>query len=353
MAEGGDEEKTEDPTDKKLREAREKGQVAHSREVNTWVMLSTGAIVLTSIGVWLAGRVGDIMKEFIAKPHAFALDGGGVARLMEYTVIEIFGLVLVPLAIFFVAAFIAGFMQVGPLMTTEPITPKLEKIDPIKGAKRLFGTRGLVEFVKAFFKMLLVGVISFIVLWPIYEDAHGMVGIEIPDILGFILTETRRLFIAVCTVFFVLAVMDFIWQKMQMTKQLRMSRQEIKDEYKQSEGDPHIKARLRQLRVERARKRMMLKVPTADVVVTNPTHYAIAMEYKQDKSGAPVVVAKGLDKIALRIREIAKENDVPIVENPPLARALYDTVELDEEIPETHYKAVAEIISYVFSLKRR
>lgn len=351
--ETSEEDKNEEPTDKKRREAREKGQVAHSREVNTWIMLSTGAILIASVGVWLSENLTEILREFIAKPHAYSMDGGAIARLMHQFSLEIFGLLLVPLGLFFIAAFLSSFIQVGPLISTESIQPKLEKLDPIKGATRIFGLRAWVEFLKAFAKMVIVGTVTTIILWPIYQDARGMVGIEVTSIMNLLLNESNRLFIAVCSVLFLFAALDYGWQRMQLNKQLKMSRQEIRDEYKQSEGDPHIKARLRQLRVERARKRMMTKVPTADVIVTNPTHFAVAMEYKQDKGGAPVVVAKGQDRIALKIREIAKENEVPIVENPPLARALYDTVELDEEIPEQHYKAVAEIISYVFGLKRR
>jgi flagellar biosynthetic protein FlhB len=353
MSEGGDEEKNEDPTDKKLREAREKGQVAHSREVNTWVILSTGAILIASSSLWLCNRLAEILREFLAQPHAVSMDGGALATLLTQSFGEIFGLLMVPLGILCIAAFLSGFMQTGPLLTTEPIIPKFEKLDPIKGAKRLFGPKSWVEFIKAFLKLSIVGTVTTIVLWPIYNDAIGMVGLEVTSIIDFLIEVAHRLFIAVCSVLFVFAAIDYTWQRIQMNKQLMMSKQEIRDEYKQSEGDPHIKARLRQLRLERARTRMMLKVPTADVVITNPTHFAVAMEYKQDKSGAPVVVAKGQDNIALKIREIAKENNVPIVENPPLARALFDTVELDQEIPEQHYKAVAEIISYVFSLKRR
>lgn len=354
MAEGGDDEdKTEEPTHKKLREAREQGQVAQSREVNTWIMLFFSAMLFIWIGGWVGNRLIIVMQNFIAQPHEFAMDSGALRQLMGSTSLEFFKIVIVPLAVLFVAAFLSGFLQVGPLISYESLKPKLDKIDPLKGIKRVFGMRAWLEFAKALFKFILVGVAATIVLWPVIIDSRDMVGIAVPEMNAILFRTIRQLFNVVLSVLFVFAAFDFGIQRFQLMKQLRMSRQEIKDEYKQSEGDPHIKARLRELRLKRARKRMMAQVPKADVIITNPTHFAVAMEYKQDSNSAPIVVAKGQDRIALRIREIAKENDIPIVENKPLARALYDTVELDQEIPEQHYKAVAEIISYVFSLKRR
>lgn len=354
MAEGGDDEdKTEEPTPKKLREAREKGQVAQSREVNTWIILFTATILMLGSGAYIAQELTTMLKEFIARPHSFAMDSHSIAQIMQSTIIETFTVIGLPLFVFFIAAFLASFVQVGAMISTQSITPNLEKIDPLKGAKRVFGSRAWIEFIKALIKMLLVGIITTVILIPIFKEAPGMVGIFPGAMMDILMDETRRLLVGVLSILFIFAVLDYGVQRYQLMKQLKMSLQEIKDEYKQTEGDPHIKAKLRELRMQRARRRMMQKVPTADVVITNPTHYAIAMEYKQDKNSAPVVVAKGQDKIALKIRELAKENNVPVVENPPLARAMYDTVELDQEIPEQHYKAVAEVISYVMSLKRR
>lgn len=355
MAEGGseDEDKTEDPTPKKLREAREKGQVAQSREVNTWLILFTATMLIGIVGGGISERLGDMLKEFIVRPHSFNTDAQSIADIMGYAVLDTVKIIGFPLALFFVVAGLASFIQVGPMVSTESITPKLEKIDPLKGAKRVFGSRAWIEFIKALLKMILVGAVTTVILLPIFADSPGMVGIFPHQMMDILQTETRQLLIGVLSILFVFAALDYGVQRYQLMKQLRMSRQELKDEYKQTEGDPHIKARLRELRMQRARKRMMANVPKASVVITNPTHFAIALQYEQEKNAAPMVVAKGQDRIALKIREIAQENKVPIVENPPLARAMYDNVEIDQEIPEQHYKAVAEIISYVFSLKRR
>lgn len=355
MAEGqtDDEDKTEDPSHKKLREARERGQVAQSREVNTWVILFTAAMLLSGLGVWMGQSLTVILKDFIAQPHQFNMDARSVSSIMQSLSVEVFRVLGVPLVIFFIAAAATSLLQVGFLISYESLKPNLEKLDPLKGAKRVFGSKAWIEFIKAFVKMILVGTVTTVILLPIFQDSPRMVGFSISSMLDMLEDETHRLLKGVLSVLFLFAAFDYGIQRFQLMKQLRMSRQELRDEYKQTEGDPHIKARLRELRMQRARKRMMAKVPTADVVVTNPTHFAIAMEYKQGKNAAPIVVAKGQDNIALKIREIAKENNVPIVENKPLARAMYENAELDQEIPEEHFKAVAEIISYVFSLKRR
>lgn len=353
MAEGADDEdKTEEPTAKKLREAREKGQVAHSREVNTWVILFTATLVLALLSVRIGTNLTEFLKEFLAQPHSFNMDGKSMFKLLGEIFFELAKIIGPTLMIFFVVAGLSSFIQIGPLVSAESIKPKLEKLSPLKGAKRVFGSRAWIEFAKAFIKMLLVGVATTIVLIPVFSGSPGMVGLYPSAMMDILKDEAFDMLVGVLAVLFVFAVIDYSIQRFQLNKQLRMSRQELKDEYKQTEGDPHIKARLRELRMQRARKRMMANVPNASVVITNPTHFAIALEYNTEKSGAPIVVAKGQDRIALKIREVAKEHNVPIVENPPLARAMYDHVDLDQEIPEQHYKAVAEIISYVMSLKR-
>ena len=354
MAEGGDQEdKTEEPTPKKQREAREKGQVAQSREVNTFVMLFTSALIILTMGLWMSDRLGDLLTGFIAQPEIYPTDGGALIDTVMQVFRESFVIISIMLGGLFIAGIIAGFAQVGPLLSTESLAPKLDKINPIKGFTRIFGKKAWIEFLKGVAKLVIVAAITTVILMPIFDSAPGMIGMTIPAMIDSLFSEVKSLFIGVLSFLFVLAVADYAIQYFQLQKTLRMSLQEIKDEYKQTEGDPHIKARLRQIRLERARKRMMAAVPEADVVVTNPTHFSVALQYDQATSHAPKVVAKGQDLIALRIREIAKENDVTIIENKPLARALFDTVDLDEEIPEEHYKAVAEIISYVYSLKRR
>ncbi len=354
MAEGDDPaQKTEEPTPKKMREAREKGQVALSREINNWVMLAAIGLIVTLMAGDILSRFTIFMRRFLENPHLFATDTGGLGQILAHVTIESALILALPIAVLVILAFLSGFAQTGPMVTTEQMKPKLEKLSPLKGVKRIFGVKGFVEFIKGIAKLLTVSVIAWIVLKPIIEKGEGMVGMEWLIMLKNLKSEVLQLLLAVLIVMFFVAVFDFIVQKNQLNKQLRMSKQEIKDEYKQTEGDPHVKARLRELRIQKSRQRMMQKVPSADVVITNPTHFSVALEYKQEAMQAPVLLAKGQDKVAFRIRELAKEHDIPIVENPPLARALHANVELDEEIPEEHYKAVAEVISFVYSLKKR
>lgn len=354
MAEGtDDEDKTEEPSAKKLREAREKGQVAQSKEVNTWVILLTATLLMGTSAISVGQNLTVNLVEFIAAPHQFNMDAGSVRDILSNVAVELGRVIGLPMLAFFGAAGLASFAQVGPMYSTQSLEPSLDKISPMKGAKRVFGSRAWIEFVKALVKMILVGTVTTMIMIPIFDEAPGMVGLSPSRMIEVLLSETHQLLVAVLSVLFVFASLDYGVQRYQLMQQLRMSKQELKDEYKQTEGDPHIKGRLRELRMKRARKRMMANVPKASVIITNPTHYAIALEYNQEKNSAPIVTAKGQDRIALRIREIARENNVPIVENRPLARAMYDNAELDMEIPEEHYKAVAEIISYVLSLKKR
>nr|NIR60380.1 flagellar biosynthesis protein FlhB [Gammaproteobacteria bacterium] len=239
----------------------------------------------------------------------------------------------------------------GLVFSTEPIAPKLEKLSLAKGLKRLFSSRSLVEFLKGLAKISIVTAVVVLLLWPEQEVIPNVTAMTAAQFVGMLQGLAVRILVAVLAVMTVIAVLDFLYQKHQHLKRLRMSKQELKEEFKQTEGDPMIKARLRQIRMERARRRMMAAVPEADVVVTNPTHYAVALKYDPQMTEAPVLTAKGIDSIALRMREVAEQHDVPIVENPPLSRALYDNVELDQEIPPEHYRAVAEVIGYVMRLK--
>lgn len=236
-------------------------------------------------------------------------------------------------------------------MDGKKVKPSLDKISPLAGFKRLFSARSLLEFVKGLLKLGLVGTVVMAVVWPHRDDIPAMTGLPVPAALDHLHDTMLALLVAAVAVMTVIAAMDYAYQKYDHLKRLRMTKQEVRDEHKQTDGDPMIKARLRQIRADRARKRMMQAVPTADVVVTNPTHYAVALKYEMEKMNAPVMVAKGADLLAQRIRKVAEENDVTIVENPPLARALYASVEVDQEIPAEHYRAVAEVIGYVMRLK--
>ncbi|MBL29181.1 MAG: flagellar biosynthesis protein FlhB [Rhodospirillaceae bacterium] len=353
MASEDDSEKTEQPTDKRLRDAFERGQVASSKEVNTWLILLTATIILAVLGPSMARSVMDVLTPFVAQPHAIPTDGLFLRDFFVGIVKALAVAAVVAAAMLVAAAVAGGTLQHGPLLTADPITPKLSKISPRQGFKRLFSTRSLVEFGKGLLKILIVGSIAGLVLWPQFDDLDHYVSMAPVDLLDELQRLSLLLLVTVVAVMAVIAVLDFIYQKYEHTKQLRMSKQEIKDEFKQAEGDPMVKGRLRQIRLERARRRMMQSVPEADVVITNPTHYAVALKYDDKTMDAPTLVAKGADRVAERIREIATENGIAIVENPPLCRALFAGVEIDQQVPVEHYQAVAEIISYVWRLRGR
>ena len=391
MAENEDKsQKTEEPTQKRLDDARKKGQVASSREVNTWCMILAGTVLMMlaplsmgdftsllarfqvassrEVNTWcmiLAGTVlmmlaplsmGDftsLLARFLSRPHEIPIGSAHVMRLGADTVGEVLIVVAPLLSLLFVAALAGGLIQNGPLASVDKITPKLENLSLIKGLGRLFSLRSLMEFVKGILKMTIVGTVAFTMIAPEIDRIAAASAMQPTAILHLLWALALRMMGGVCAVIAVIAGFDFLYQKFEFMKSMRMSKQEIKDEMRQAEGDPMIKARLRQLRLERARKRMMAAVPEADVVIANPTHFAVALKFDTAVMDAPRLTAKGVDNIALRIREVAETHGVPVIENPPLARALHGGVEIDQEIPQAYYRAVAEVIGYVWRLKGR
>ncbi len=343
--------KTEEPTPKKLQDARDKGQVASSREINHWFMLLAISIIFMVLADSMAGDIARTLVKFIERPDSLPTDAGGLNAVFTSTIADI-GMALLPAMIILVlAALASGFMQTGFIASVDRIQPKLEKISIIKGAERLFSMKAVVEFTKGVLKIAIVGSVATMVILPQFDGMDRLMTIPAIEFLGELQWLGVKLVAAILAVMTVIAVIDFLYQRFEHVKGMRMSRQEIKDEMKQTEGDPQVKARMKQIRTERARKRMMAAVPEADVVITNPTHFAVALKYDPENMAAPRLLAKGADLVAQRIRELAKEHDVPIVENPPLAQALFAGVEIDDEVPEEYYKAVAEVISYVFQLK--
>jgi flagellar biosynthetic protein FlhB len=342
--------KTEDPTQKRLDDAHERGDVAKSQEVNTWFMIAGATLVLSSF----SGSFGGIqmpLRNLIANSWMFRVDGPsllGLAQNLEYMLIAALG---VPLLMLTIAAIAGNMLQHRLVWSGESLKPKFSKISPASGAKRIFGKQAAANFAKGIFKLVALGAVMTAILWPERFRLESMVRFDPSAILGVIITLTLRLLGAVVAMLAVVAIADYFFQYRQWFDRQKMSLQEMKQEFKQSEGDPHIKGRLRQLRHARMKKRMMTAVPKASVIITNPTHYAVALSYERGMP-APICVAKGIDMVALKIREIAKQHDIPIVENVPLARALHATVEIDDEIPVEHYHAVAEIIGYVMGLKR-
>ncbi len=353
MSDSNDNEKTEEPTQKRLQDAVKKGQVAFSRETTSFLIF----LVLALNIIWFSPQYMKLTTQklaaFIQTPHDMRLDQASFTELFGVTLGEI-GLVFsIPIIATIIAAFASSFLQNGIVISTESITPKLEKISVFKGLKRLFSTRSVVEFIKGLIKISLIATASYLVVKPEIARFANMVTYPVNDIIAVISTLSIKIVIIATLIMFVIAMADTLYQRFEYVKSLKMTKQEIKEEFKQSEGDPQIKAKLRQIRMERAQKRMMTAVPNADVVIRNPTHFAIALEYDREKMAAPMVTALGQDNIALKIIEVAEEHDVPVVTNKPLARALYDACEIDASIPLEHYQAVAEVIGYIYKLKNQ
>lgn len=342
--------KTEDPSGKRLEDAAKKGNVAKSQEIGYWFTFLAASIALWMLANSLGERILASTRVFLAQPHLIPVDSSHLASIGIELVANI-ALGVGPVIGLFVLAGIAASMLQNPFqISLERIKPNFQKLSPLAGIKRMLGVQNMVEFVKNLIKVAVIGGILIAILLPELDELEVLIDLDPTVILPLCLSIVAKLVGALIGIMFVVAVADYLYQRYNYMKNLRMTKQEVKEEYKEIEGDPHIKARLRQLRIQRSRQRMMAAVPQASVVVTNPTHYAVALKYEQGQTEAPIVVAKGADNIALRIRQIANENDVPIVENPPLARALYK-VDLDQEIPVEHFRAVAEVISYVMKLK--
>jgi flagellar biosynthesis protein FlhB len=343
--------KTEDPTQKRLDDALERGDVVKSQELNTWFVIAAGTLVMSTFSGSIGGGLLVPLRNLIANAWMIRTDGPGLlalAQSLEYAVVAAIG---VPLLMLALAAIAGNMMQHRLVWSGEQLKPKFSKISPAAGAKRLFGKQALVNFAKGIFKLVALGAVMTVILWPERHRLEAMVRFDPAALLGVTSSLTVHLMGAVVALLAAVAIGDYLFQYRQWFERQKMSLQEMKEEFKQSEGDPHVKGKIKQLRQARMRKRMMAAVPKASVIITNPTHYSVALSYERGMS-APVCVAKGVDNIAFKIREIAKAHDVPIVENVPLARALYATVEIDDEIPVEHYHAVAEIIGYVMGLKR-
>jgi flagellar biosynthetic protein FlhB len=349
MADADNNQKTEQPSQRKLQHARSRGQVAQSREINSWIMLATGSALILLLGPSLTRNLQHSLARLLDPTSLLAADGVRWEALRPLLG-DIAGAFILPAAAVVAAALAGSLIQNGLVLAFDKIGFDFAHLSPIKGFTRLFSLRSAGEFFKSLVK---VAGITATILWMLTPEIDrlpllpALTAMALPAELHHLL---QRLALCVLVALAALAIFDYGYQRMMFMQGMRMSRPEVKEEHKQAEGDPVIKARLRQVRMERARRRMMAAVPGASVVITNPTHYAVALKYAVGDKGAPKLVAKGADLVAQRMREIARENDVPLVENPALARSLYGCVELDQEIPPEHYRAVAEIINYVFRL---
>jgi flagellar biosynthetic protein FlhB len=351
MAQGEDKEsKTEEPTEKKVADALEKGNVPRSREISIFASLLgvlAGAAFLIAPS---AMNLTDDIALLLDQPAGFSLASGHEANALLWAVSLRVGDFLWPvIGILTFSGLAAALFQHAPSFALDQIKPKWSRISPASGWQRIFGSRGFVEFGKALFKFGAIAIVCLVMLGADRREVIGAMLLDPNGLPGLVLTMVMRLVSAVCAAIVMLVAADIVWSRFRWRADLRMTRQEVKDELKQAEGDPLIKARLRSLARDRARRRMMAVVPKATVVIANPTHYAVALKYERTKGGAPVVVAKGVDLIALRIREIAAQHSVPVVEDKPLARALYDAVEVDQWIPPEFYRAIAKILHFIYS----
>jgi flagellar biosynthesis protein FlhB len=345
-----DSQRTEEPTQRRLDDAREHGDLVKSAEISTLVVLGGAALSIAMFGHAAAAGFANAFRAFLEQPDQMTLDGGSAMSIMRGALWQMLILLAAPFAVMGGMGLGGHLIQNRPSISTERIKPSLSKVSLIGGFKRLFGFEGLMNIVKGLLKIGIVGAVVWMTLWPERSRMEATLTETPGDIAGDMVHLLMRILIAALAVLAAVAAGDYLLQHFQFLKRNRMSRQEVKDEFKRTEGDPTIKARIRQMRLERARKRMMAEVPKATVIIANPTHFAVALRYEQGKTPAPICVAKGMDSLALRIREVAEEHKIPVVENAPLARTLYATVDVDEAIPAEHYKAVAQIISYVMRI---
>jgi len=344
-------EKTEQPTSKKLQDAAEKGQIARSKDMGTAFVLIGSAAAILIFGKMLAMALLDVAQRMmqlnpkdIFETNSMFTAWGAVGEHIIPPLAGMFFIILV-------AGFIGNTLLGGFNFSWQAAAPKASKLNPLSGFKRMFGLQALVELLKSILKVLVVVGIAYLLLKMFFFDIMALSLMSEPNNIESALYFLAWLFLGLCASVSVIAVVDAPYQKWNHIRQLKMSLQEIKDEYKNSEGDPQIKARIRRTQMQMSMKRMMQEVPKADVIVTNPTHYAIALKYDQGKFRAPVVVAKGVDEVAMHIRKIANEHKVPVIESPALARSIYHTTELDHPIPEQLFAAVAQVLAYVYQLR--
>jgi len=346
-----DQEKTERPTGKRRHETRQKGRVAKSREVSTYLVMMGGLAILYFAGSHMVTEVAQLIQTTVIQAATVRIEAVDVPPLIWRTLI-VLAKVLSPLLLaVFVAAMVANVLQVGFLFSLEPITPKLSKLNPLQGIKRLVSLRSLTEIVKFVAKVALVGVVVYTAIRKELPFILPLGDHSIQAIGGYICQTILKIVLRTSWVLLIMAILDYAYQRWEHEKSLRMTKQEVKEEHKQTEGDPLVKSRIRRVQREWARRRMMEAVPRADVVITNPVRLAIAIAYKSEDMPAPQVLAKGAAAVADRIRQIARTHGIPIVENKPLARALFRGVNVGQAIPAALYRAVAEVLAYVYRLR--
>jgi len=343
--------KTEDPTQRRLDDALKRGDVVKSQEVNTWFIIAGGTLVTMAFSGGMSSGLTATLRGIIANAYQIRVDGPALIWFGEKLGVEMLGVLAIPFVLLTLAALGGNLVQHRLVWSTETLMPKFDRISPAAGAKRLFSMQALANFAKGLIKLIVVGAVLVALLWPERMRLEGLAWTDPTAILPLTRTFALKLLGAVVALLAVVAAADYLFQYRQWYERQKMTLRELKDEFKQSEGDPAIKGKMKQTRQARMRRRMIAAVPKATVVIANPTHFAVALHYERGMP-APICVAKGVDAVALKIREVAEANSVPVVENPPLARALHATVEIDQAIDPEHYKAVAEVISYVMKVRR-
>jgi flagellar biosynthetic protein FlhB len=345
--------KTEEPTSRKIQQARERGEVVKTPDLAALASLTGVATVVALGGGWMCRNLAAALTPFLANAGSISFEGHDGVQIMRSTLMAtapFLGAVLLAAC----AAGVGGnLIQTGFMFSPERISFDFKKVSPAAGFKRIFGIDGVMQFLKSLLKVALTGLLAWWVLNPHMTELENLAGMDPIAMLVFASDILRRLVFAVAAFLLVVAGADWFWQRQRFMQRMRMTKEEMKEDFKQSEGDPHVKARQKQLRNERARRRMIQAVPDATVVVMNPTHYAVALKYDAGETPAPLCVAKGMDSLALKIREVAEAHGVPVIEDPPLARALYAAVDIDEIIPPAHYEAVAKIIGFILSAGRK
>jgi flagellar biosynthesis protein FlhB len=345
--------KTEEPTQRKLDQARAKGDVPKTADLPQLASLAAAASVIAIAGGAMSRNLAEALIPFLAHPDTMSLEGAGGVGVARTATMAAAPILLGVLCAAALAGVAGNVVQTGLMFSPDKLAPDFNKISPGTGFKRLFGIDALVHFGKSLLKIILVGWIAWIVLKPHVHEFQTLSAMDTGAMLPFCAVIIRKLVFSVLAAMVTIAGFDWFWQRQRFMARMRMSKEEMKEDFKQSDGDPHIKARLRQLRIERSRRRMMQAVPTATLVVMNPTHYAVALKYEAGSTPAPLCVAKGVDSLALKIREVAEAAGVPVIEDAPLARALYASVDIDDTIPAAHYEAVAKIIGFILNAGRR
>ena len=343
--------KTEDPTGRKLDDARKRGDVVKSQEVSTWFVLAGATLVLMTFSGGVSATLTTTMRGLIANSYDIRMDGPALPLLFQRISLELLAAISIPIFLLLLAAIGGNVIQHRLVWSYESLTPKFSKISPLAGLKRLFSMQSLANFAKGLVKLLVVGAVLIVLMWPERLRMEELARSDLIALLPLVQALAVKQMGAAVAIMAIVGAADYLFQYRQWWERQKMSLSEVKDEFKNTEGNPAVKGKLKQVRHIRMRRRIIAAVPKASVVITNPTHFAVALQYERGME-APICVAKGVDALALKIREVAGEHSIPIVENPPLARALHATVEIDEAIPQEHYKAVAEVIGYVMKLRR-